>query len=318
VIDQATGKPMRGVVCTGVLLDNPFAKEYSAFGAGAFNSRVETAADGTFRIVTIPGPMLLMGGPDYAKMPEGILASFRYKPQMSDPKHPKYFPKGPGEGVLYYTLGGARAVLQGPFVKVLDIKPDAGTVEQDVVLQRASELPVKIVDAAHRPVKGTQVTGMSPRDWNSPIQIAEATCNVYHLVPGTPRLVVVYDPVGKQFGTLRLKGDERDSAVVKLGPGATVKGRLIDEKGRPLSGVGVGVHHTERTADEIRARVCPSRVTDADGKFTVEVVPGAAFKIHFTRGKRTFRPVKTDEPVAPGKTLDLSDVKIDLSANLPG
>ena len=72
---------------------------------------------------------------------------------------------------------------------------------------------------------------------------------------------------------------------VKLGPGGTVTGRLIDEKGRPLSGVGVRWSHWERTAEEIRAYLYQGKriVTDADGKFAFQVVPGVKFSLSARR-----------------------------------
>jgi hypothetical protein len=299
----------------GVLHDNPFVKEFPEFGSSIFYGGVETTSDGTFRIVSIPGPVLLMGGPDYWKMPEKEQARDRYKPPVADPKYARYFPQGRGPIDIYFTVGGARSVVQGTYAKVLEIKPDVGTVKQDIVLERANVLTVTIVDAANRPVKGTRVAGISPQDWHSPIQVGEATCNVYHLEPGMPRLIVVYDPAGKQFGTLRLRGDEKEAATVKLGPGAKMTGRLVDENGRPLSGFGVKLYHLERAAEEIRAQATQGKVTDADGKFTVDVVPGVKLKMKFTRGARTFETTKKiDEAAAPGKTLDVGDVQINLDA----
>jgi protocatechuate 3,4-dioxygenase beta subunit len=274
---------------------------------------VDTAADGIFRIVSIPGPVILMGGPNFWKMPEKEQARDWYKPPVADPKYPQYFQQGRGPVDFYFSPGGARSVVQGTYVKVLEIKPDAGTVKQDILLERANVLTVKIVDADNRPVKGTRVAGTSPQDWHSPIPAAETVCKVYHLEPGMPRLIVVYDPAGKQFGTLRLKGDEKESATVKLGPGAKVTGRLIDENGRPLSDFGVNLYHLERAAEEIRPQASGAKATDADGKFAVEVVPGVKFKISFTRGARTYQAMKQiDDTAAPGKTLDVGDVQINL------
>jgi RNA polymerase sigma factor (sigma-70 family) len=314
VIDQTrAGKPVLAVVWVGVLNDNPFTKEYPEFGG---LGSAETTDDGKFRIVTIPGPVLLMGGPAYGKMPEGVRALPRYKPAIADPKYPQYFPQGRGPVELYFSPGATRSVVQGTFAKVLKIEPAAGTVKQDIVLERASALPVKIVDATNRPVKGAWVSGMGPR-WSEPMQLTEAAFDVYQLEPGLPRLVVVYDPVGKQVGTLRLKGDEKEPAVVKLGSGAKVTGRLVDENGRPLSGFGVGLYHLERAAEEIQKQVSGAKVTDADGKFTVDVVPGVKFTMSFTRGARTYQVTKQiDETAAPGKTLDLGDVQINLDAQV--
>jgi RNA polymerase sigma factor (sigma-70 family) len=318
VFDSATGKSLPGTVWVGVLQGNPFAKEYPEFdSASSFSSR-DTAADGTFRIVTIPGPVLLMGGPDTRKMSSGEMGRYQYKPPVADPKYPRYFPKERGWGEAYYTLNGGISPLQGNFAKVIEIKSGTGIVTQDVVLERASALPVKIVDGDNRPIRGTWVAGISPQDWHRPVQLPKDTCNAYHLMPGKPRLLAVYDPASKQYGTLRLKGDEKNSAVVKLGPGGTVKGRLIGENGRPVGGAVVHLYHQERTAEEVLNHAHRTRLieTDADGKFTAEVIPDVKFSVYFTRGKRTIRPVKKiDESVAPGKAFDLGDVKINLESS---
>jgi hypothetical protein len=75
------------------------------------------------------------------------------------------------------------------------------------------------------------------------------------------------------------------------------------------------LYHLERAADEIRKQATQAKVTDADGKFTVEVVPGVKWKMNFTRGAQTFEATKTiDEAAAPGKTLDVGDLAINLEA----
>ena len=75
------------------------------------------------------------------------------------------------------------------------------------------------------------------------------------------------------------------------------------------------LYHTERAAEKIRAKACRAGATDAGGKFTLGVVPGAKWQLNVTRGKRTFRTArKIEGQVAPGKTLDLGDVTINLEA----
>src|SRR5438105_12599302 len=63
MIDKSTGKPVVGFVMISVPRGNPFVKDYPPFNNSAWFAAVDTAADGTFRAVTIPGPVLLMGGP---------------------------------------------------------------------------------------------------------------------------------------------------------------------------------------------------------------------------------------------------------------
>jgi RNA polymerase sigma factor (sigma-70 family) len=317
VIDQSTGKPVPGIVWLGVLQGNSFAKEYPEFGSAAsFYSRY-TDADGTFRMVTIPGPVLLMGTVDSRKWSQGNAARYLFKPPVPDPKFPQYFPKGRGLGAAYFTLGGGISPLQGNFAKVVEIKPGVASVTQDVTLERANSLAVKIVDADDRPVKGAWVTGISPQDWHYPERITKDSFNAYHLEPGKPRLIAAYDPANNQYGTLRLKGDEKDAAVVKLGPCGTVTGRLVDENGRPVAGARIQFYHRERTAQEIHSQAYKARPieTDGEGKFTVEVVPEVKFSLFFNRGKKTYRPDKKEyDAVAAGKSFELGDVKINLEA----
>jgi RNA polymerase sigma factor (sigma-70 family) len=315
VIDRATGKALPGFVMASVLTDNPFAKDYPDFSSSAFFATLRTADDGTFRVVTIPGPVILMGGADTQRMPEGDIAYSRYKPPVPDPKYPKYFSTKKGQEGAFYGLGGGITPIQGSFCKVLEIEPGARLVKQDIVLERASALPVRVVDSAGRPVSGTWVTGIGPENWHRPVRIAKDTCSAYHLQPGKARLLVFHDPVRKLFGVLRLKGDEKEKVVVKLGPAGSVKGRIVGEDGRPLAGATVRLHHRERTAEEMHEHVHRAIVveTDADGKFRMdEVVPGVTFGLWFTRGRRSFEPAdKLEGRMArPGKVLDLGNVKV--------
>jgi RNA polymerase sigma factor (sigma-70 family) len=133
VIDTGTKKPVRGYVNVAIMADNKFVKDYPEMTGGAFSP---TGADGTFRVVAIPGPVLLMGG---ASGERDSIA--RYKRPVADPNYPQYFhkPNGavPGGAVpVYIGYGGNNyGIVQGSFCKVLDIKADAETVTQDILLE---------------------------------------------------------------------------------------------------------------------------------------------------------------------------------------
>jgi hypothetical protein len=198
---------------------------------------------------------------------------------------------------------------------VLVIKPGTAVVEEDVVVEPASALPVRVADAAGRPLTGTWATGISPENWHRPTRVAGDACSAYHLRPGTPRLMVFYEPARKLLGTLSLRGDEKAPAKVRLGPAGAVKGRLLGEDGRPLAGVAVRVYHRVRAAEEMNEHVHRESLveTGADGKFLIEaVIPGVKFELWPTRGRRTFQAVKqpAEASAEPGKTLDLGDVMV--------
>jgi 5-hydroxyisourate hydrolase-like protein (transthyretin family) len=130
VIDGGTKKPIPGIVQIGIISDNAFVKDYPPFEGQGYTV---TPDDGTFRIVTIPGLVLLMGGPDFRRLPEGEGARALYKSPVPDPMYPQYFDKQ-APGKIYF--GRNYGIIQGNFCKVLDIKPDAEVVTQDIVVER--------------------------------------------------------------------------------------------------------------------------------------------------------------------------------------
>jgi hypothetical protein len=109
-----------------VLKDNPF--EDGASGPSAWYALQHTATDGIFRMVTVPGPVLLMAG---ASTPA---ETAKYKRSVADPKYPKYLAKR-GDDTVFYGPGGCVMPLEGNFCKVLELKPDAEVVTQDVILE---------------------------------------------------------------------------------------------------------------------------------------------------------------------------------------
>jgi RNA polymerase sigma factor (sigma-70 family) len=106
VIDTETKKPVRGYATVSVTNANPFVKDYPGFVLTE-RMTVSTGEDGTFRIVTIPGPVLLVGG--------AYRDREKYKPAVADQMLP----------------GSA----QVNFSKALEIKADAETVTQDILLE---------------------------------------------------------------------------------------------------------------------------------------------------------------------------------------
>jgi uncharacterized GH25 family protein len=284
VIDRATGRPVPGWAAAAVLKGNPFAKDYSQISGSTPAPVVErsegTDADGTFRLVSIPGPVLLMGGPDYQQL--GPLEAMKFAPAAADPRYPQYFPRGAGTadgfGPQYLGLGGQPGFVDGHFCKVLEIKAGVPLVKQDVVLERAGVLTVNIQDAEGRPLTGAWAAGVSPRPGPyEALRIEKGSCPVYGLKPGKARRVVFCDAARKLARALTLKGDEKGPLTVKLGPAGALKGRLVDATGKPLRGIEVDVRYRDEEADGIEWALHGQKpvVTDAEGRFTLDaLVPG--------------------------------------------
>jgi RNA polymerase sigma factor (sigma-70 family) len=317
VLDKATGQGVPGFATVGILSDNPYPKARPELGSADWRFQ-SSAADGTFRVVTIPGPVLLMGGPDARRAPDGQSVRMRYKPPAADPKYPQYF-KAFGDHTAFIVPGGGFSPLQGNFCKVLVIPPGTEVVTQDIVLEPANSLAVAIRDADGRPLTGVWATGMSPQNWTSPFRCELDTCTVYNLDPGKSRLLAFFDETKKLAGTLTLKGNEKPPVVAKLGPMASLRGRVVSDDGKPIAGVVIVVHYPERTAEEIFNFAHRDRqiVTYANGAFRIDdVIPGPGFQFyHYRQNKNPFRAQKVADrtwSVKPGETLDVGDLKAKL------
>jgi RNA polymerase sigma factor (sigma-70 family) len=306
LIDKSTGKPLFGAVYVSGLSGNKFVKEYPEFEMHL--PSWFTQPDGTFRCVTIPGATILMGGG------QDDLDDIKYKPALPDPKYPQYFKTDRAGSAVFFPPGGGVSSLQGNGAKVLDLKEGTDIVTQDIELELATALPVKVRDADGKPVAGVWATGLGPVERHGAVEVKGDSCAAYHL-EGKPRLMVFYEPTKKLFGTLRLKGDEKEPVTVTLGPGGSVKGRVVGEDGKPLAGVAVSLSHRERCADDIRDYVHRAKLveTDADGNFRIDdVIPGVKFEFWCIRGKTRFEPVTkpANQTAEPGKLTDVGELKL--------
>jgi hypothetical protein len=298
VIDGATGEALPGWAMAAALDGNPFARDYPKITMTTTDlmqfvaHSKEMDADGTFRLVTLPGPVLLMGGPDHRKPVGGPLGALQYQPAHPDPKYPQYFQAGSSDPLFFKPLGVFHSPVEGNFCKVLEIKPGTALVKQDIVLERARALTVSIQDPEGRPLAGAWVTGISPRSDYRAMRIEKSSCPAYHLEPGKPRLLVFCEPMRKLAGTLTVTGTEKQPVVVKLGPAPKVHGRLLDAEGRPLAGIAVDVRYQERQAQEVHDALHEGTTvaTDADGFFTLDtLLPGLRLQLSFHRGGQRFQ-----------------------------
>ncbi len=319
LIDSATGKGIRGDIHLAALADNTFAR---MLPFRDYHHSTSTAEDGTFRIATIPGPVLLMGGVDTDWSPAGhAYPSLKYKRATADPRYPQYFPaKQPGG---YTTADGRFVHFQGSFCKVLQIEPGT-TVKQDITVEPASTILIKIQDADGRPLANTFVDeegrdrgleGMVRTETDSWLAqgVAES---------GQPRRLLFYEPTKKLFATLTLKSDEKGPVVVRLLACGLVRGTVVDGAGKPVSGGNVNltylnagmnddgrfitVHAFIHGADQV--------FTDAGGTFIIdEVIPGIEFQLwrrYASKRSGYGKALVHSAKVESGRTTDLGKLKL--------
>jgi RNA polymerase sigma factor (sigma-70 family) len=314
IIDASTGKGVRGDVHLGILDGNPFARAHPELD---YIRSVSSAEDGSFRMVSIPGPMLLMGGPDHEWTPTGqFVRSFRYKPATRDARYPRYFPADhPG---CYTSAHDGFQPVQGSFCKVLQLEPGTALVKQDITVQPASTITVKIQDADGRPLAGTfvQEAGRAylldgPLHTETDTWLAQGVAE-----SGKPRHLIFYERKKKLFAMLTLQGNEKGPVAVRLRPCAAVRGRVVDENGKPANGVNVNLTYFDGECWRMHVFIHGARpvLTDKGGAFRIdEVIPGIDFQLwHRPAAKRDGygRLLVGKVKGEPGRTTDLKDIRL--------
>ena len=317
LLDDATGQPVSGYACGGVLYDNEFVRKPGYDSPDCYDFAY-TKADGVYRTVVPPGPVLLMGG----LSPDGfhVGADAYYQQMKIDAEFPQYFEtrmhgfRSPDNGTT---------MMQGQWCKVLKLKPDQTELTMDIRFKPASRFTVKVRDAAGKPVTGARAAGNTARDWASPVTCDGDTCAVFELETAKPRVVAFLDPKRTLVGTITLKGDEKDAAVT-LGPTGTIKGKLMTPAGQPVANAVVILGYDHRAVSEIDELLRGGRLggtqrveTNAAGEFTLDrMIPGNKFAVYGRKNDRFLvAPNRKTEPrftVEAEKTLDVGSVVVNV------
>jgi RNA polymerase sigma factor (sigma-70 family) len=313
VKNKATGAPIDAQIYMDILPNNEFVKKYPPFQYGASMSSGEMVSDkeGRFRIVTIPGPVILMAS----------TRDFReeYKPVVADPEHPEYF-FHEFDSLQFHGYDGSRRFVQGCWCKVVNAREGDTEITVNIDLDPATKQSVKVVDADDKPVTGTRATGLTHINFANPGHFPNTdTLTVYNVDPKTGRLVVAVHEQRKLIGTVLVKADDQ-TAVLKLGPGGSVTGRALDPNGKALAGLRVTVSFDHREVSNAFDALNKDKqlTTDATGQFQIDTVfPGEPFRLFFHQGKKRFGPDYDKAPkytVAREKdTLKIGDLKLELS-----
>jgi RNA polymerase sigma factor (sigma-70 family) len=312
VRNKVSREPVFAQFFIDVLANNSFARKNPAFtniGSAA------TDKAGRFRFVIIPGPVLLMAGPGMSM--KGDRRAFR--PAVADPEYPDFFHTQLG-GLGYYGMGNSYGLVQGNWCKVIDAKETDTELTVNVDLIPTSKQSVKVVDADGKPIIGSCATGVTHEDFVHPTSFPNTdTLSVFNVDPKTGRLVAVVHETRKLVGTMTLTVDDKDPTVT-LGPGGTVTGRVVDENGKPLAGLGVSLVFEHRAVSKAFDVLLKggALITDENGAFRYEnVFPEQGFRlIFFQVGKRVVLNQDKSPKYTVAKhndTLKLGDLKLELT-----
>ncbi len=311
VTDQETGAPVAGSWLHYLpFLENQFVEAIPEFQGGiyragsAFQDRYQSKADGTFRLVGLPG--------------RAIVGAVVYRG--------KTYRQGAGaESIHGMNESGHFATVHNPVTanrlfptSMKEINPAEGaeTVHVDIALDPGATVHLRVVDQQGKPVTGVKTGGRLGRDRLDDEAQARAEFDVVTLGPGEDRLVLLVHEGRKLGRVVPVKaGDDKDGpVVVTLEPSATITGRIVDRDDNPVSGASIHCYPKESTMD-YRIQL-PELSSGPDGRFTLANVPtGCGYSIvaegHSLATDVSERGFATrDLTVRPGETTDLGEISL--------
>jgi RNA polymerase sigma factor (sigma-70 family) len=312
IIDRVTGKGVQSGMRFVPLPDNKY------FGKPGYDSyRAErlmtpTDAEGRFRLVTIPGPSVLLAQVHHSDVKVAGQSLNPFKQAVFDANDRKRVGlKDDGDGTRYFnSANGIEFLGLEHACKVLDLQENSGPLTQDLFVERGLTRSINLEDAEGKPLSGVMVGGITA-SWPNAVRLDSASCTIYALDPTHPRQLVFLHSGRNLAGTLKLRGDEKETPTVRLAPAGTVTGQLLDQDGQPIAGAEIDLSFSGGAANELYRQLGLTRApirTDNAGRFRVEgVIPSLKFILSMHKGREYYfpEPRETAKQVESGKTLDL-------------
>jgi RNA polymerase sigma factor (sigma-70 family) len=310
VYDKATGKGVLSSIHFSPLPENKTPKTEGLIIA------TMSGADGRYRLVTIPGPGVLLasvagtvlkidGVPIYPYKPAEFDAADRPRIRMTDQLGPHR---------AFVTADGVEALDHQHACKVLDIKEGSAAVTCNLALDPGKTLAVQLRDPQDKPLTGaTVMMGVSPLA-KRPVPLKSAICKIYTLDPQHPRLVVFLHAERKLAAVLTLRGDEKEPVTIRLAPTGALTGRVLDADGQPVAGAEVLAFYAHSEGGYFSGFSLGDALprTDKEGRFRMEgIVPGLKVNLGFLKGRQRLPlPPLNIKPLQSGQTRDVGDIRI--------
>ena len=306
--EKATGKPVEGAwLHYFPFLANTFAQQHAAFdgdrntdGVG-FQHRYLTKADGSFRLVGLPGRAIVGAVVDKGEYIQG--AGSEAIEGMSAAGHFETFNNPIIPGRLFPTV-----------MKEINPPADAGSVHVDLEVVNGPSVRVRVVDPEGKPIADLETRGRFGRSSFDKVDMTAADAEVANLMRDEQRIFVVRHHerrLGK-VATVKQGDDASGPVVIRLAHLATIRGRVVDAEGSP---VGAAIIRPDVLPHGDFGLSLANVVTGADGRFAIEDIPtGCDYGI----AVETKEPIKgrryAHHPraaVTPGETTEIGDIKIE-------
>jgi RNA polymerase sigma factor (sigma-70 family) len=294
ITNKATGKPVGrwAQLSYYSMDDNPNLRDYPGFAHAHFGSDpsgYRVKEDGSYRIVGLPGP--------------GLLAL-----QYSDHyllAHERDDPEGTKE-VFLATAPFAVAAIS--YNALTPVNPPRGAESFRRAITLAPGLTFKgtVLGPDGKPLSGALGFGMSGwSGWDRhEMKGSEFTLRGFN--PRRPRDILFLHLEKGLVGVARPPKKKGDSVTVRMQPGATVTGRLLDADGQARAGVELELSFRPKGSLHLH-RYFPERIkTDREGRFRIAaLLPGYEFSLYDDKGYLHFGGA-----LRSGQTEHLGDVQM--------
>jgi RNA polymerase sigma factor (sigma-70 family) len=294
ITDKMTGKPVRGIVEYFSVYSNPNLKDYPGFDGTILMGELSVRAkeDGSYRIVGLPGPGLV-----------GVVHGVRH---IFD--HYLSAPERDDEcGIKEASVSTApyHISFTSNYSALARINPAKGVdcVKQDMTLDPGWTFTGTVLGPDGKPLAGVRCFSLllQPRGGEGKTKTAEFTVRGYN--PHRPILCQHYEK--GLVGVAEPPKENGGSVKVRMEPGGTVTGRLIDEEsGQPRAGADLEVRFRQNENSHW-TQYYPNHInTDREGRFRVEaLLPNCEFRLSDGKGE-----LYLGGGFRSGQTKDLSDV----------
>ncbi len=304
ITDKSTGKPVAGARLHYLpFLENAFVQAFPEFdkdeNVDGFQTRYTTGADGTYKLVGMPGHAIV-GVESVGKTP--------YRSGVGSETI-----KGLDKNGSYKTWNNPIWPGRAWPNTLVEINPAEGTetLTLDAQLDPGLTLRIKVVDAEGKSVADASVSGGTRlrAEEGSP----DAVFELPSFRPDEDRSVVVRHD-GRKLGKVvrvRAGDDSKGPVVITLASVSAIKARAVDADGSPVPGAtlrvdvepGDGFVHTLTTV-----------AADRDGRFEVPNVPaGCEYGLVVESGTmiKDHRVAFSKATVKPGETTDVGDIRFE-------
>ena len=293
VTEKVTGKPVAAYVDYFALDNNPHVRDHPGFdGTIPPTWGIATKEDGSYRVVGLPGP--------------GMIAVFYTgRHLLAGDRDDEY---GAKETIVFTFPRQLGLLINYTALARIDPAVSDQAVKRDVALDPGWTFTGALQGPDGKPLVGARSFGLSDRDdGRIPMKRAEFTVVAFN--PRGPRDVFFVHQEKGLVGEARAPKENGGSVTVRMEPGATITGRLVDGDGEPRAGIElqVWIRHEGRSLASDWSEYSHSRIgTDREGRFRAGgLLPNYAFRFQTEQGE-----LRLGDAPGSGQTKDLGDVRI--------